>query len=415
MHQRTALLTAVLVLAAAGGPVVGLASADVTLTVTVETAAGAPVADADLTATVDGEVVAEATTASNGKAFMDVPDGADVTIEVDHSEYVRNSPVTVTNAGNEDVTVTVWQKASAEVTVRDADGPVEGVRVVFWKRGEIVTVRSTDAQGTVASGIVESGQYTLRLFEPEYFSKSVQVNIDERDTVAEVTIERGSVPLEVRVLDDHFDPPKPIAEATISGETIGSVPTLADGTREFSVPVNSEVTVTVEKPGYDTIRRTIDIEESGERINITTRREPAVNLELSNQRVVVGETVQLTVTDEYGEPLPEATVVLDGETVGTPDASGTLRVTIDTAGNHTVVAELDQLISERRTVVGVEPGADGSTATAGGPDTVAGGSDGGDGGGESLTIGDLNLRSTAIGVAGGLVLAAVLFVFLRFR
>ncbi|MFB6360599.1 MAG: PGF-CTERM sorting domain-containing protein, partial [Halobacteriales archaeon] len=148
MDHRVALLTVVLILGSAGGPAVGLASADVTLTVTVKTAAGAPVSDAELTASWDGGSTT-ATTASNGKAFVDVPEGANVTIEVDHPNYVRNSPYTLTNASEQDVTVTVWEKASATVTVADSEGSVEGVRVVFRKAGDIVAVRSSDASGTV--------------------------------------------------------------------------------------------------------------------------------------------------------------------------------------------------------------------------------------------------------------------------
>lgn len=410
MHQRTALLTAVLVVAAATGPFIGLASADVTLTVTVKTAAGGTVSGADLTAKVDGSVVDTATTAGNGKAFIDVPDGADVTIEVDHSEYVRNSPYTVTNATNEEVTVTVWEKATASVTVSDADGPVEDVRVVFRKAGEIVKVRSTDAQGGVESGVIESGEYTLTLFKPGYFRKAVTLNV-QGDTSEDVTIERGSVTVEFRVVDDNFDPPKPVAEATISGPEIGSVPTQPDGMRAVSVAVNTEFTVSVEKEGYQTVTETIVVRESGKQVNITTRRESAVNVEIANERVVVGETLQVTVTDEYGEPLPEATVFLDGAPVGQPDASGQIRVPIEAAGEHTLFASADQISSERITVTGIEPGAEGSP-TGDGIGTPDGQAD--DNGGE-LTIGDLNLRSTAIGIAGGFVLAFVLFVVLRFR
>lgn len=411
MHQRTALLTAVVVLLAAAGPFVGLASAEVTLTVTVNTAAGAPLSGADLTARVDGEIVDTATTASNGKAFLDVPEGADVTIEVDHNVYVRNSPFTVTDAGEEDVTITVWEEATASVTVTDDDGPVEDARVVFRKNGEIVAVRSTDASGQVETGRIESGEYSLSFTKAGYYDKAVTLTVED-DTTAEFSIERGSVTVRFRVLDDNFEPPQPIGEATISGETIGTVQTLPDGTREVSVPVNTRLRVSVQKEDYEAVTETVPVRESRRVVNITTRREPAVSLQLSNERVVVGETVEVTVTDEYGEPLPEATVVLDGTEVGSPDESGTLRVPIESAGNHTVFASTEGLISTRLTVVGIDPDATGSPGGDGEPATTAGD---GAGEGDSLTVGDLNLRSTAIGVAGGLVLAVVLFVVLRFR
>ncbi len=408
MNYRVALLAAVFIIGSAGGPAVGLASADVTLTVTVETAAGAPVSDAELTASWDGGSTT-ATTASNGKAFVDVPEGANVTIEVDHPNYVRNSPYTLTNASEEDVTVTVWEKASATVTVADSDGAVESVRVVFRKAGEIVTVRTSDASGTVESGVIESGEYTLTFFEPGYLRKAVTIEISG-ETTEEVTIERGSVTVDFQVLDDHFDPAKPLAEATISSDEIGSVLTDPDGKRAVSVPVNTELTVTVEKSAYETVTETIVVRESNKQVNITTRRVPAVNIELSNERVVVGETVEVSVTDEYGEPVSEATVLLDGSEVGQSDASGSLRVPIETAGEHTVFASFQGLSSERVTVEGIEsePGespADEQTVTTADPDDSD--QDGG------LLGGSYNLSSIAIGVAVGLLLAVLLFSLTR--
>jgi hypothetical protein len=408
MNYRVALLAAVFIIGSAGGPAVGLASADVTLTVTVETAAGAPVSDAELTASWDGGSTT-ATTASNGKAFLDVPEGANVTIEVDHPNYVRNSPYTLTNASEEDVTVTVWEKASATVTVADSDGPVEGVRVVFRKAGEIVTVRTSDASGTVESGVIESGEYTLTFFEPGYLRKAVTIEI-RGETTEEVTIERGSVTVEFQVLDDNFDPAKPIAEATISSDEIGSVLTGPDGQRAVSVPVNTELTVTVEKSAYETVTETIVVRESNKQVNITTRRVPAVNIELSNERVVVGETVEVSVTDEYGEPVPEATVLLDGSEMGQTDASGTLRIPIETAGEHTVFVSFQGLSSERVTVTGIESEPGESPADEGIETTAGPGDSDQDGG---LLGGSYNLSSIAIGVAVGLLLAVLLFSLTR--
>lgn len=410
MRQRTALLTAMLVVLGAAGPAIGLASAQVTLTVALETPDGTAVGNADITATWDGGSTT-ATTASNGKAFIDVPEGEDITIEVEHPDYIRNSPYEVTAVEEEEVTVTVWEKATATVTVTDARGAVEDVRVAFRKDGDVVAIQRTDDDGVVESGVIEAGEYTLRLFEPGYYRKAVTLTV-EGETAEEVTIERGSVPVQFRVLDDHFDPVEPVADATISGETIGTIQTLSDGTQEFSVPVNTEVTVSVEKEGYETVSRTISVRESRKEVNLTTRKTPRVDIEVTNERVVVDEAVHVTVTDEYGEPLPDATVFLDGSPVGEPDDTGAIRVPIESAGDHTLVAEFEQLTSEEITVTGVTTG--GSSPTDDSTDATPSPTPNDDGSG-AFSIGDLNLRSTAIGIAAGLVLAVVLFVVLRFR
>ncbi|MFB6362274.1 MAG: hypothetical protein ABEH59_13260, partial [Halobacteriales archaeon] len=277
------------------------------------------------------------------------------------------------------------------------------------KAGDIVAVRSSDASGTVESGVIESGEYTLTFFEPGYLRKAVTIEIRD-ETTEQVNIERGSVTVEFRVLDDNFDPAKPIAEATISSDEIGSVLTNADGKRAVSVPVNTELTVTVEKSAYETVTQTIVVRESDKRVNLTTRRVPAVNIELSNERVVVGETVEVTVTDEYGEPVPGATVLLDGAEVGQPDASGSLRIPIETAGEHTIFATFEGLSSERVTVTGIESGA-GESPTNEGVETTSGPDESGQAGG--FLGGGYNLSSIAIGVAVGLLLAVLLFSLTR--
>lgn len=411
MRIRTVLLVAALVLGAAGGPAVGLAGAqEVTLTVTVVTAAGDPVSGADLTVTWDGgsDTV---TTRSNGQALVDVPEGADVTIEVDHPGYVRNEPYRLTDASQEEVEVTVYQKSSLSLTVTDGDGPVEGVRVVLRKSGAVVEVLSTTARGKAESGVIEAGQYTVNLFEPGYFREVVALTV-QGDTSEEIQMERGSVSVEFRVFDDNFDPPKPVGDAKIRGDDF-NVATGSDGMRKVSIPVNTDQTVTVEKEGFDTVERTIAVREQDLTVDINTRKQDVVNVEVSNERIVVGESVQVTVTDQYDEPIPGATVLVDGEAVGTTDNQGQLRVPIESRGEHTLSAQSDQLSSERLTVTGIQSGEDG--ADDGGPATdVADGS--GDQPGGFLGVpglGPLHLRSLAIGAAGGLVLAALLFLYAR--
>lgn len=408
MRIPTVLLVAVLVLGAVGGPAVGVAAADVTLTVSVKTAAGGSVGSADLHASWDGGSTT-ATTASNGKAFVDVPEGADVSIEVDHPIYVRNAPFEITDASEREVEVTVWEKATASVTVADRNGPVEDAQVVF-RKGSVVADLTTDEAGQVDTGVIESGQYTVSVVKPGYYEKTAVLEVRD-DTSEEIRIERGSVTVEFRVLDDHFDPPEPISEAAISASDFSTV-TQPDGSRAVSVPVNTQLTVTVKKDGYETIRRLVFVREADQRVNITTRRQSAVQIGVANERVVAGETVQVMVTDEYGDPLPEATVYLDGEALGQVDDEGALRVMIESAGEHALFAQAGQLSSEQLVVTGIEP-------------------DGGNIGGASLAeaadsdtqvsglfvlpaIGPLHLRSVAIGAAAGLLLAGMLFVYVRF-
>lgn len=409
MRNRTVLLTALVAVAYAAGPAVAVAgAADVTLTVTVETEAGNSVDGAELTATWEGGSATE-TTRSNGQALIDVPQGADVTIEVAHPDYIRNSPYRLTDATQRDVQITVYEKGSAQLTVVDTEGPVQNVRVELRKGGEIVASRTTDSQGEIESGVIESGDYTVTLFKAGYFRESVSLDV-QGDVSEQLQMERGSVSVTFLVLDDNFDPPRRVAEATITGPDFNTV-TQGDGTRTVSVPVNSQLQVGVEKEGYEPVQSTFLVREQDRRVNLTTRKLPAVSVDVPNQRVVVGEALQVTVTDQYGEPVPEAVVYLDGESVGQPDNQGVLRVPVESAGDHTLYAEFDQLSSETLTITGVEEGAGSGdtppeeTATTEAPNGSVG----------LPGLGDVDLGSTAVGIAAGVVLAVMLFVYVRIR
>lgn len=412
MRIRTVVLVLLLGLSTVAGSAVAPAAAQtgtVTLTVSVQTPDGDPVADAELTATWEGGS-ATRTTASNGKAFIDVPSGADVTIEVDHPDYVRNSPFQLTNAEEEEVTITVYDRARATLTIVDSDGPVNDARVEFRRHGEVAVTRFTDPDGEVESGIIEAGNYTVTLFKAGYLRQSVELDIQGTSFSDQLQIERGSVSVTFVVLDSNFEPPRPVAEAEITGPDFTSQ-TQADGSRTVSLPVNTQQRITVEKEGYDTVEQVVIVREQDKRVNITTRKLPAINVEVPNRRVVVGEALQVTVTDQYGEPLREAVVYLDGESVGQPNAQGVIRVPIESAGDHTLVAELDQLSSEPLTITGVEAGS-GPVTTTDQPTP----DDDDDAGSVNIPgVGPVNMRSLGVGIAGGLVLAIVLFIWGRIR
>lgn len=344
------LLVATSVVAMGGAGLASAQSETVTLTVSVTTADGTAVGAADITATWD-DGSTTATTASNGKAFVDVPDGADVTIEVEHEDYVRNAPYEVTDASEREVDVDVAAKANATITVEDDDGPVDDARVVLEMDGETVLDEETD-DGEVETGTIEEGTYDLTVSKTEYYTTETELAVTN-DTESTVTIERGTVPLTVNVTDDYFEPPRGVSGATVDVEGAGSVITQSDGTQRLSVPVNSRPDVTVSKDGYVTVERTITVRESARTIDIDVDRESALAVEPSNQRVVVGETVRVTVTDEYGDPVADAVVSLDDSVVARTNDEGEATVSIDDAGDREIVAEKGDAVAASTTVTGV--------------------------------------------------------------
>lgn len=336
-----------------GGSGVVAAQTDVTLTVTVATEDGTTIENATLAATWDDGSTNE-TTKSNGKAFVDVPDGADVTIAVSHPDYVRNAPVEVDDASERDVTVTVAEKASATITVEDDDGTVDGATVVLRMDGHRV-VRADTTDGTVSTGTIEAGTYDLTVRKPGYFEVEDEFAV-ENATERTVTIERGTVPLGVNVTDDYFDPPRAVSDATVSIEDVGTVDTQSDGTQRVSVPVNTELDVNVSKDGYDAVERVVSVGESETSIAVDLDRSASLSVETLSENVVVGERVLVTVTDEYDDPVEDARVFVDGESVARTDADGTATITIEAAGDQEITASKNETTSPAVAVNGVVTG-----------------------------------------------------------
>lgn len=369
-YQQSVIVLALLVVAAVPATVGAVATAGpadaaaVTLTVAVTDGFNNPISDATVDAEWDGGSTSRKT-ASNGKVFLDVPDGADVTITVTHRAYVRNNPVVVEDAEERDVSVTVFRKATARVKVFDGDGkPVQDAQVLLYKRGNVADRGRTDDNGVFQSETIEQGSYHVIAVKEGYLKNESDRYVSGDDSFP-LSIREGTVILSVAVTDDHFNPEQPIAGAEVKIGSIGTVSTSGDGEQSIAVPVNSDVTLTVSKDGYTGVRRDVSIGEEAKELRFTITRKDALNVTASNRRVVAGETVRLEVTDEYGEPVAGAAILVDGSQVGTTDEQGVYLATVESAGEHTIEARKGGVTSAALAVEGVSgDGSDGNDGTA---------------------------------------------------
>jgi hypothetical protein len=324
----------VLSLVAPAGGVVAQSAETVTVTVAVRDQSGDPIPNAELDVEWDGGSTT-ATTAANGKAFVDVPAGARVTISVTHPRYVRNSPYVVSSASEREVEVGVYRKSSVRLEVRDEDGPVADASVLIERGGLDVETGRTDEDGVFESGVLQAGDYTITVSKSGYYTRRKSLEI-EGDITNRVAIRRGSVPVTVRVVDPYFDSPRPVSNAGVDLADIGSARTDRHGNVTIEAPVNTETTVRVTKDGYRTVERDLEIGAEATSVSIQFSRTRSVTLEAANERVVAGERVILTATDAYGNPAAVATVYLDGERVGTTDGEGEAAIRIAEPGMHTL-------------------------------------------------------------------------------
>ena len=346
---------------AVGGIGIGTATADTEpIEVTVVTQSGNPVGGATLNATWDGGSTT-ATTVSNGRAFLEVPDDRSVSIEVQSDSYVRNDPYEIENPGDVDgaVEIGVYEDALATITVENTQGnAIPNAEVTLVKNDFAVIDGKTDQNGQIESDYIEVGTdtpYELTVEKRGYLSNTttLQVQGHVRPTV---TLQSASVTATITAVDPYFDPPRPIENVTLQVGSIRSGQTLSNGQQTFQVPVNSEPTVTLSKPGYAASEATLIVEESSVNETFYISRAPNLTVDRSADQVVVGENVELNVTDEYDDPVPNATVTLDGTEVGTTNVRGLVTVPVESAGEltYTVTAKGT---SESVTVVGFDPDA----------------------------------------------------------
>ena len=344
----------------------------VTLTISVADQDGDAVGGVTVEAaweTDSGETgTATGTTASNGNVLLDVPEGSSVELDVDDDTYVRNRPLEIENASGAEVDLGVTRSGTATVTVLDDQNRSQAdARVTVREDGRSVDRGETGSDGTYETARLERGTYNVTVVKPGYYEteREVTVSLNTETTIA---IERGTVTLDVRALDDHFDPPEPIENGSVrvtSSVFEGEV-SVTEGTTSLNVPVNAAYTVEVVTDGYDASPERIRVRESAASVNATAQRTPALSVTPANERVLVGETTRVTVRNAYEEPVDGTTVEVDGEEVGETDARGEIEVPISSAGDRTIVASDGDVESDPVTVEGVEtaeeadPGANGS-------------------------------------------------------
>ena len=194
-----------------------------TATVTVVDQAGERVGDVDLRVVWNnGEGSENVTTRANGQALVDVPAGATVQIRVTDEEYLRNSPAVFFGVDGGELEVEVSLPGTARVTATDSAGQVEGATARLSGQGTIRTA-DTGVGGLAVLGPVERGEYDLRVSEPGYLTNSTAVTLDGAVNRT-ITLREADRQLTVRVVDDKFDPPRTLSEATVEVEGVATRP-----------------------------------------------------------------------------------------------------------------------------------------------------------------------------------------------
>lgn len=359
MRSSIVAIIALVFLATIVGSSAVAANGQVALTVSVVNQDDEGVADATVVATWDGGE-ATGTTASNGRVFIDVPQGADVELDIEDERYIRNRPLSVSDAEEQDVELRVSRQATATVAVVDTDDqPLSGATVRLRKGVGTVSSGETDDSGVFQSAVVEAGEYEVTAVKPGYYRASRDLRV-ENETEAEITLESGRVSLEIEVVDDHFDPPRTLSEARIQvrADDFDANVSATDGSASLNVPVNARYRITASKEGYKGTPRVLSVSEAPKSITVAAQRPPELVVTAESDRVIVGERTRIEVRNAYDELVPGVEIRIDGEAVGETDDRGELSIQIDAAGDRTIVASHGEVESDPITVTGIDPDAD---------------------------------------------------------
>ena len=297
-----------------------------------------------------------ATTLSNGKEYIEVPNGSDIEVQVDDNEYIRNRPYVKANVVEETVEVPVAQSGQATITVERTNGNPVADAEVRVREGSTIETLTTDANGQVTTSRLEqrsaSQPYELVVEKSGYLDLDTTLTLT--GTVNEtVTLTSATRTLNILVVDRNSDPAGPIEDARVRIPGLGSLQTSDNGRTDFPVRVNSDYNVQVNKDGYSSAGKRVEVAEEDKEVTVEITRTDELTVEATNERVVVGESTRIKAYDEYNKPVSNAQVTIGGTNIGLTGQSGELDVPIDSAGNVTIeVSDAGETASV--TVEGVE-------------------------------------------------------------
>lgn len=332
--------------------------------VIVEDRNGDPLRDIEVVATWGENGTVLDTSTSQGRVLLDVPANQRVELTVNDTdgEYVRNhQPRRVRPASlSEPITIQMAVRGQIDFTVVDMDDePVEEARLRLSHDDDPRTVDTvfTDETGTAVISGIEQRNYTVEVLRAGYNRTQQTVELDSSATTSTIEIESNSVNVDFTVVDDHFEEPQPLEGATVDIEGVGSpIPTDDDGETQARLPVNDNYDLTILLDGYQETTTTLRLDQEPTAIELQTQRDPSISINQLQNAIVVGQPTQVTVTNSYDEPVGNARVSLNGETVGRTDAQGQIIFNITEAGSNTIEATAEGL-SASETLEGVDPNA----------------------------------------------------------
>lgn len=366
----------------------------------------------------DGQSTSD-TTKSSGRVLLDVPANAEVQFSVNDSdkEFVRNLQPVEVGPDEIDELITIQMAPRGQVTFSavNANGnPVEDarIRLTHEDSSRTVDIVYTAGDGTATVPDIEQRTYHVRTVRPGYNATEQTIEVTGQQQSEAIELQSNRVDVDFTVRDDHFEEPRPLEGVTINlravrstaGDRFNDSPLDTDenGETQGRIPANDNYEATVILDGYQETTETFRVRQQPMSLNLTTQLTPSISINQLQNAIVVGQPTQVTITNAYDEPVEDATVSLNDETVGQTDTLGQIVFNITQAGNNVIDASYEDLTASM-TLEGVDP--DRSSGESDDGNSAEGSTDGT----ENSANGDGSGPGFGIVAALGAVLAVSLF------
>lgn len=292
-----------------------------------------PVSGAKVNLTV-GNTSQMRPTDSTGSATFGVNALTFYSIDIDANNYQPRSGTIDMASENREVQYWLLPGNRFSFIIKDKDSKdvVQGAEV----RIDNILAGKTDARGILNTQVSRGRTYTLQIVKPGYQTLTETRLISESDAIAPMEITKAPIGAFVYVFDEGRTPMSG-AEVYINGSLSGT--TNDYGRSNFPSLVTGGYLIEVKKPGYVTVSRAITVADQGKDYTFTLPYESAA--------------LSVFVHDKDQKVVPAASVLLDGNTVGTTDDNGqlTTRVKFNSVYNITASKEGYQPASVKRQVV----------------------------------------------------------------
>ena len=258
------------------------------------------------------------TTDATGSATFGVQGVTMYSVAISAQNYQPRSETVDMESTNSEIQYYLLSGNRYSIVVKDKDtgAPVQGAEI----RADGTLLGQTDERGVLVTPITRGQSYTIDVRSPGYQTFTESKIIGDNDALETIAISKAPVGAFIFVTDANRAPLAG-ADVYINGSLMGT--TNQYGRSDFPNLLSGSYPVEVRKQGYVTVSRQIDVLNQSQDYDFEMQFESAV--------------LTLFVQESDQKVIPNATIIVNGQTLGTTDDHGqyVTKVTLGSLNNIT--------------------------------------------------------------------------------